>query len=420
MACPNVTDLLRAKAESLGEKLYQRASFKSPILGAIPRADYGLGEGYEKSTFTIGRSEPASDEETWVAIAAVNSDNGPCAVTYNAVTNGHKENKFKPSSFGLKGPVRCVQEFEMNWKSQDFWTAYMGALEKRSKRSIENKLLNTYMQYSYKASANSTITWYAGDITTQPFTGTVTTTDLDGANIPLSMLTQDMLDQTALVLNEEGADAGDTNGWVTLGNDGPIYPLLIGQEASFNILMNNSEVRADYNASYQGAGEVNPVIKRMGANRVIKNFRHLINPFPPRWKVDGGLLVRVPTWVMSTDAANATKGSVAVINSDWRDASVAAYEAAVVLNPLVMTEEVLRPAGLSEFGPQNYYGEWAFVTGNDAVLGMDSCQGLQDPLHRYGRHFAEYRHACKPIFPEFGRVILFKRCAGVVDTVTCS
>lgn len=420
MACPSVTDLLRAKTEDLGEKLYQRASYKSAILGVVPRSEYPQGAGYVRSVFTVGRSEPTSDEETWVAIAAVNADNGPCALTYNTVTAGHKENTYKPASFGLKGPVKCINEIEMNWKSVDFWEKYMAALEKRSKRSIENKLLNTYMQYSYKASCNSSFTWYAGDITTQPFTGTVTTTDLDGANLPTSLLTQEFLDQTALVLGEEGADAGDTNGWITPGNDGPIFPLLIGQEASNYILLNNSELRQDFNASFNGKAELNPVIQRIGAGKVIKNFRHIVTMFPPRWQVSNNLLVRVPTWTMSTAAGDATKGSVAVINSDWRDASVAAYEAAVVLNPLVMTEEVIRPAGSGEFGPQNYYGEWQWVTGNDAVLGMDSCAGIQDPLHRYGRHFAEYRHALKPVYPSFGRVLLFKRCAASLDTVTCS
>ena len=123
---------------------------------------------------------------------------------------------------------------------------------------------------------------------------------------------------------------------------------------------------------------------------------------------------------MSSAADNATKGSVAVLNPDWKDASVAVYEAAVVLNPMVMTEEVLQSSGTTNFNPANYYGDWKFVSGNDAVLGMDSCTGIQDPLHEFGRHFARYRHACKPVFPTFGRVLLFKRCSASYDTITCS
>lgn len=423
MACPNVTDLLRARTEDLGETLYLRASYRSPILGVIPRDVYPNGAGYVRSAFTIGRSEPTSDEETWAAIAAINANNGACVLTYNAVTVGHKENTYKPAAFGIKGPVVCQDELVMNWKSIDFWDKYIQALEKRSKRSIENRLFNGYMQYSSKASCNSSLTWYDGDISTQPLTAGPTMTDLDGANLPTSLLTQEYLDDTARILNEEGAADGNTNGWITLGNDGPIYPLLIGQEASHNILLNNSELRSDFNASFQGSQEVNPVIKRMGAARVIKNFRHLVTPFPPRWRVTNNLLVRVPTWTMSTSAGDATKGSVAVINSDWRDASVAEYEAAVVLNPLCLTEEVLRPVNSApgmKFNPLNYYGEWEFVSGNDAVLGMDSCTGIQDPLKKMGRHFAEYRHALKPVYPTFGRLLLFKRCASSFDTVTCS
>jgi hypothetical protein len=165
------------------------------------------------------------------------------------------------------------------------------------------------------------------------------------------------------------------------------------------------------------------VIQRLGASRVIKNFRHIINRFPPRWKQVNGALQRVPTWVMSTATADATKGRVSIINPDWRDPSIAAYEGVTVFNPWVMTEEVLQPVNSvpgMKLKPQNYFGEWAFVTGNDAVLGFDGCTGIQDPMHKQGRHFAEYRHALKPGFPMYGRFILFKRCPASYDTVVCS
>ena len=127
--------------------------------------------------------------------------------------------------------------------------------------------------------------------------------------------------------------------------------------------------------------------------------------------------------VMSSASADATLGQVAIVNPNWKNPNIAGYEAAVVLNPWVYTERVLRPVNSApgmKWQAQNYFGEWHFVTGNDAFLGMDSCNGISDPMHKQGRHFAEYRHAAEPIFPSYGRVILFKRCANVVDCLTCS
>lgn len=445
MACTNPFDVLRAKTEDLGPTLYVRASWKDPWLNLVPRGAYPQGAGYVRSSFTVGRSEPASDEETWNAIAAINADTNPqgaCNITYNQTYVGLKEDQYKPENFGLMGPLVCQDDLTMYWQSQEFWEKYFQALEKRNRKSIINRLGNVYMQYVPKASANSNFTFYAGDITTQPAPAAVDLSDLQGGNIPTSELTQEMLDATAVELMEEGADEPNTNGWITQGPDGAVFPLYIGQSISHRLLLNNSELRSDFNQSFQGWGEANPVIKRLGASRIIKNFRHIINRFPPRWTTqqvdatgaqghgvgyvygaDDGVLKRVPTWQMSTASDDATKGQVAIVNPSWRDPSKAKYEGVTVFNPWVMTEEVLMPVNSApgmKLKPQNYFGEWMFVTGNDALLGISGCTGIQDPLHKQGRHFAEYRHALKPIFPIFGRFILFTRCVSSFDTITCS
>jgi hypothetical protein len=149
----------------------------------------------------------------------------------------------------------------------------------------------------------------------------------------------------------------------------------------------------------------------------------MVTLFPPRWSCTDGTYTRVPTWVMSTNAADASKGRVAIINPDWRDPAVANVEGAIVWNPWVMTEEVLMPVNSlpgANLKPQNYFGKWEFVTGNDALIGFADCTGIADPTHKQGRHFAEYRHALKPIFPSYGRLILFSRCANDFDCVSCS
>lgn len=457
MACANPFDSLRAKTEDLGETLYVIGSWMDPWLNIVPKETYPEGAGYERSVFTIGRSEPNTDEEPWTQIQSIaNNALGALAASteYQSVQVGHKENKYKPERLPLVGPLVGQDDLVMYWNAKDFWVKYFKQMEMRSTRSVSNRVANIYMQYVPKMACNSSAVWKSGNISSSGsvFNGTTANVDLSalaGTNVPTSELTQEYLDSGATMLIQESAYDPNTQGWLSLGPDGPIFPLLIGLESSRNILQNNSEFRSDLNQSFQGWGDSNPVIQRMGASRVIKNFRHMVTPFPPRWYYnptaatqnavviatdsDGTTLKtanvaaysyqRIPTWVMSNDSTDATKGTVAIINPKWQDPAVATYEGAVSLHPWVMTEEVLKPINAApgmKWNAQNYFGEWDFVTGNDALLGFDNCTGLADPQHKLGRHFAEYRHAPKPVFPQFGRLFLSVRCANSADELRCS
>lgn len=421
MACASPFAVLRTKTEDLGPTLYTRASWKDPWLNLIPRETWPVGAGVVRSAFTIGRSEPASEEETWQTIAvATGSDDGSCGITYNQTYVGHKEITYKPEMFGLVGPLICQDDLTLHWNSADFWEKYFQALEKRNVKSIVHRLANIYMNYVPKAAANSDFNYIAGNPSVQP---PGTSVDLSALAVPSCELIQDYLDATALELIEEGADDPNSNGWITNGPSGPVFPVLLGVDASNKLLLNNSDLRNDFNQSFQGWGDANPVIQRLGASRTIKNWRHMITRFPPRWSWSGGVWTRVPAFNMSNAAADATKGYVAITNPAWRDPAQAPYEGAIVFNPWVMTEEVLRPVNSApgmKWQPQNYFGEWQFVTGNDALLGFTGCTGISDPTHTRGRHFAQYRHAAKPIFPTYGRLVIFKRCAAAYDCIACS
>lgn len=417
------------------------------------RDEWPMGAGIVRSAFTIGRSEPSTDEESWPAITAgVNT----CSVTYNQVYVGHLEVQYKPEAFGLLGPLICQDDLTLNWKSTDFWEKYFQAMEKRNNKSIINRLANIYYNYvpKWSAQASGFSPPVAGNFNlVQP---APTAVDLNGdtagstaATLPTCILGQDHLDSVAQNLMEIGATDPDSNGWITWGPEGPIFPLQIGVEMSNRILLNNSELRRDYRSAFEAFGDANPVIARMGASRVIKNFRHVITLTPPRWayvapgntitlvpatgtvaavtytnSTGSSRFVRVPSYYMAADSTNATKGRVALINPQWQNPSIASIEGAAVLSPWVFHEEVLRPVNSApgmKWTPQNYYGEWQFVTGIDALNGFPDCANPpQDPTHKLGRHVAEYRHAAKPIFPDYGALLLYIRCAADWDCAQCS
>lgn len=445
-------------------------------MNLIPRDEYPQGAGYVRSSFEIARSAPGSEEEQWNVIQPLSSNaSGACNITYNQVYVGEHENQYQPENFGLMGPLVCQDDFTMYWRSAAFWEKYFTRIEQSNQLSLTNRLGNIYRQYSYKAAATSNFQFATGKWTTQPVPQFVDMTDYTTGTLglPTSELTQEMLDATARDLMQEGADEGDTDAWISQGEDGPVFPLNIGLEMSHRLLLNNSELRSDYNQSFMGWKDMNPVIQRLGAKRVIKNFRHMINRFPARWiyvpngtkiaytstggnsgqnitsyydntvaasnpsntptPAGAAILLRIPSRTNSTASIDVTKGQASVTNGVWADPSVnvisgsstnvASFESVEVLNPLVMTEEVLLPVQSMphmKLNPQNYYGDWDFVTGNDALLGIGGCTGITDPKKKSGRHFAEFRHALRPTHPVFGRMILFKRCANAYDTVTCS
>ena len=153
----------------------------------------------------------------------------------------------------------------------------------------------------------------------------------------------------------------------------------------------------------------------MGATRQIKNFRHIPNLRPPRYTYAevGNKYTRVPTYVMNA----ATKGKKAVLNPDYISAD---YEAAVVLNPSVFTSEIVPPvnsAGGVSWNPTSYMGEWKWVTGGSKI--QSPANDCEDPLDKLGRHFAEFKHAARPEFPNHGMSLIFKRaCKDASGSVT--
>ena len=228
-----------------------------------------------------------------------------------------------------------------------------------------------------------------------------------------------MLDQLAYYLNEQGA-AEQTDptqyGYYDWGQDGPLYTLYIGAQASQLILRNDPTGMNPtiLNFSDEGMGEKSLLRYRLGAARRYYNFKHLQNPYPPRWNWNGSSLVRVPVFI---NIAGTGEGVISVINPAWNSAQI---EGAFVLHPLVMTSHIIEPevnpAGLP-FDPIDYHGEWKFVVGG-YKLGLGA-----DPLDRFGQHYAVFKHAIEPINTDYGYTILFNRCvnsSGIPATVICS
>ena len=425
MACSNVFDAFAIATENLADEVYRNASYRSVWLNAIPRGTFETGAGTVKTTFAIENSEPTSDAETWSQITNTDvvggSDGGAggsCASSFNDVGVGYTSRTYNPEEFALRGPILCKDDLIYDHNVDTFLRAYIEEMTKRAQRSWEKRYEELYMKFASKLSV--------GDGNNISDSETVIT-DVDfSANslggVATSTLTQQLLDQIAVELIDRGATNPDSNGFITFGEDGPVFPLLVGLEASQQIALNNSELRNDFRHAESGQGATSELMSRMGATRMIKNFRHVPNLRPPRFTFNTttNKYVRVPTYLMS----NATKGKKAVLNPSY---VTAPYEAAIVLNPNVYTSEIVPPvnaAGGVSWNPTSYMGEWTWVTGGSKIQnGNADCE---DPLDKLGRHYAEFKHAPRPEFPNYGMTLIFKRACGtgssvsITDVTACS
>lgn len=425
MAACDVFDALRYATESLDTHIYRAASYRSIWLNLIQRSTYPLNVGTYRTVFAIGNTEPTTDTgASWTKLdlsqagaprinTGMDTPTEFCTNSWNDVVYGMKEMTYGPEQQQLRGPVICKKDLLFSHEPDAFLRGYMEEITKRAKREWELNYAYHHRRLSMKAIAT---TDFEANWKEQEDLGA--TNALPAATCELS---QEMLEKVAQRLIEDGATNPDSNGFITWQESGPVFSLYIGMDQSARLLRQNADLREDYRFA-----DPNLIIARIGASRVIGNFRHIINQRPKRYTWAGNAYTEVQPYI---DQAG-TKGTYQIINPAWRSAP---YEGADVLSPELYVSEVVPPknsAGGISFKPTSYMGEWSFVAGaykwndttDDNSAGVANCK--TDPQDQKGRHFAEFIHAPKPnpwaVF-KYGWHIIYKRCvANQVECTTCS
>lgn len=412
MAC-TVFDAFRYATESLDTKIFEQASYDSIWLNLIPRGACPTGEGTYFSVFGTGQTEPTTDTGVWTKIdlsaQAVNTDMDTptevCSNSWTDVTAGHYEEQYSPEQAQLRGPVVCEKELLFAHNVDQFLSSYQHKLTVRARREWELNYAYHHRRLSRKAVA---VPDFEGSFADQE--------GFDLSECATCELTQEMLDVVADRLMDDGATNPDSNGFISYGEAGPLFTLYISADQSRRILRQNAELREDYRF-----GDPQTLLARLGATKVVQNFRHLINQKPRRYTCNAGTYTAVPYYA---NDGNVTKGTSQVTNPDWRTAP---YEGADVLSPYLFTSLVVPPrtsgGGGQKFDPHSYMGEWELVVGAYKWTG-DADAGCDDPLNQKCRHYAQFMHAPEhnPLAKwKYGYHIIYKRCVGNnVECTTCS
>lgn len=419
MACPVPFDGFVQHSEDFLDSVYREPSPNTFFNDLIPRSEYLHGAGLTRSVFTTGRSLPTSNTPDFEAVQLTEGETytGACGTTYNEVLVGFYKRDYSPEKFGWKGPVICSDDLIYSWQVNSFIPAYVSQLSMNSKWTIHFRYKSIYDHYIPKGvvcpEGAETFALVDG--------GTGVPGQAPVLTLPVSEgeLTQDVLDELALQLIYQGADIDPmSDGWITYGNEGPLFTLDIDAKLSQQIFKNNSERRTDLRFAWEGAKDMSPLLRRLLAGRQLGNFRHLPNPYPTRYTYAGGAYTEVDTWEVDTSA---TKGSPTAMKPTdaWLNAP---YVGTRVLSPNVFTDEIVRPvnsAGGLTWPAKSYMGEWKFVTGGNNIQATGSTL-CEDPFEKLARHYAEFQHASRPVKPNHAALIISRRCVDSYECVSCS
>lgn len=222
---------------------------------------------------------------------------------------------------------------------------------------------------------------------------------------PTSPLTPGVLRQIYDNLYQDNAgDDGDA-----VNPDGsPVFHVFSERATIENLIKLQEDVRQDVRWS----DRVNDLLGANGSNllpgKSYGGFVFHSRPFPKRFNDNGsGGYTEVAPYV----ATAATKGTKYIINPAYKAAK---YSSTVVFHPKAM--EWLVPGdtvkvGKLTYGPQNYRGDFKFISEYDKQCNPDKNSG-------YFR--AKMAVAVKKVFPQWAYYILHLRCNLANDLVACA
>lgn len=414
MACGSIFDAFRVATEYLSPELYRRAAFNSALISAIPSGTYPKHVGTSVSVQTIEPNELGAEHTGGTAITqsagATGAIENACSYAWTDLSVGFTEETYGPKQWGYRGPIFCKDSKYFEHNPDDFFEGYLRTMSDAVAQDLESFLFYHYARM---------VPIYVASATGFNALGTASTTLT--ASAATSELTQQMLDKLTglLIADRSIPETADGSGLVSWGPSGPLWTLLADPEASGLILRNNADFRNDLRWADSGQGDGARLLHRIGVRESVKNYMHAPWILPQRFTHDGTKYVQVPRFVSSA----ATKGTKSTVNPNWINPNVAMYGAALILTPYVMRKEWVSPdntLGGNSFEPQSYMGEWTWKTGPEALQGLagDACY---DPLHKFGRHLAEFKVA-PAIGPNkrSGAIIFYRRCPNAATVVSCT
>lgn len=393
--CAVVNNILTQETGRINGEINKRVVRRNPIIGLVPKKEFPTGMGYVISNLTWERALPASSEDTWTPVAPsddANSTNA-CLPPVENITFGQTLRTFYLTHKAFETPDFCIVDIQVSYQFDRQVERMVEVLAKVSEWEIGNHYTNRYVQICGHKLTVST----AGVVDNGSGT-------FDTGTLPDGRLTQGVLEEIYMTLFREGTDESA----IGRVDGGDIYLLVTSAETSRDIVRANPDIRQDIRFAFQGYGENTTLIQALGEARSYGGFKHLQNPYPPRYGFDGTEYVRIEPFVQ----VQTTKGMAWDLNPLYLNAP---YEMSYIFIPNVMYIDVFNQVanvnGMS-FNPNlDYLGrfmwvnEWHRTCNPDRTIGYFRCV---------------MRDAAEPIHPELGYAILHASCGVDLALQSCS
>ena len=147
MACPNVFDGFKVATEFLSHDIYRIASFRDPWINLIPRGVFPKNVGTNPFVFTVGKSEPTSEERVGASITLANGSNqGVCSYSFTDVAVGFNEDNYAPMRLQWKGPLFCKDDQYFNHDPDAFLGGYVQEMAEYVRKDLSNPLPYHYLR----------------------------------------------------------------------------------------------------------------------------------------------------------------------------------------------------------------------------------------------------------------------------------
>jgi hypothetical protein len=394
--CVATNDSLISESGRFGPGLYDRASRMQPIVALMRqnRGEWQNGLGVIVSAITFERSLPTTVTDPWVNMGASDGTGASgCLPPVTAIAFGQTSRQYQPKHAAIESEDFCIRDIMNKGMYGDLLRAINVHLATRSSWEWFRRFTLDYVSI-----AAHHWTMNLGGFVDNGLT--YSTSALADAGIDFGLL--------EMIHNDMDREAVDGDGMMYDDSGDQIYPLLISREGWTNLLRTNEAIRADLRYAYQGTKEGMPTLPGPNKFKTFGGFRPMIVPYPRRFIFSGGAYVEVPVWVSSL----ATIGNKQEINPAWKNAT---YEEAIVYHPdnyrSLAVNNVKNPAPGWEFQGRNYMGNFEWVNEYHRTC---------NPDRNIGFFRAVFADAAKPLNPQAGNVIMYKRCNFPIELNNCA
>lgn len=385
----NIEPMFVQDASRIQGDVYNIMRVRGRVSALIKKDTLPQGMGFNFSTPVTQRSNRTGGSG-WVAVQPEEGDGNNCAPTPGTTTSAidlltwAAYQRVETSDTICLTDAWSAYDFKQQVanKRQQFISTIVDLWEDRDKALF-------YQNSQHKIVFNSSLSQSSG----------ATMPDVEATY----QINQNLLDTlyTQIIQDGGGEEA------YAMKDAAPLLPLITSSEGHRTIIKGDTSTREDFRFADQGEGSNATLLKSWNVDSSYGGYMHIIDNKMPRWNFEGGAYVEVPFY--TTQAA--TIGTKLILNPAYVNAG---YEDAYIWHPDVVHRMVPKPVSTigadTSFPAYNYNGQ---VIWRNPDVNLDGTINL---MKNMGFWAAQMYAAYKPIKPQYGYVIRWKRCPQIVGS----